>query len=709
MDMTFKGRSGDRKLKRIQSMSAFKRFLFLIAMGQASLAWSSVALTDLDFAALSGDQVEISLSFDGKPPTPEGYVIEKPARISLTFDDVVSKLSTKQQSLGSGNARSVTVMQAQGRSRLIIALDRLVPYSTKIEGNKFVVVVGQTDQQMLAQSAVRKPQSINMSSPTQVSEPDAGLRNIDFTRGTQGEGQVILTLADPSVEVDMKEESGKIVVKIADAKLADSLRRRLDVKDFATPVNYISAVEEEGGTKLIIEAGGHYEYLAYQTDNVMTINVKPVSEKELEKNKKDAFMYTGEKLSLNFQDIEVRSVLQLIADFTSLNLVASDTVSGNITLRLKNVPWDQALELILKTKGLDKRIVGNVMMIAPADEIAAREKLELEANKQVAELAPLRSEFIQINYAKAANIQSILASDGGVLTSRGKLLVDERTNTLLVQETAAKIEEIRDVVAVLDVPVKQVLIEARIVIANDDFTNQLGVKWGGAGFDPKSANRENLIGGSSETLIQLANQDTITNPDDLVVDLGAVGEGVSSIALGVLSTASGFLELELSALEAEGQGEVISTPKILTADQQKARISSGTEIPYQQAASSGATAIAFKEAVLALEVTPQITPDKSIIMDIKINKDSVGKLVGNAAIPSIDKNEIETRALVGNGETVVLGGIFAMEKTHNELKTPFFGDLPIVGFLFKKKVVVDEKQELLVFITPKVVEGVMAR
>lgn len=690
-------------------MSAFKRFLFLIAMGQASLAWSAVALTDLDFAALSGDQVEISLSFDGQPPVPEGYVIEKPARISLTFNEVVSKLSTKQQSLGTGNARSVTVMQAQGRSRLIIALDRLVPYSTKIEGNKLIVVVGQTDQQMLAQSASQKPQAISMSSKASTSASNTGLNNIDFMRGTQGEGQVILTLADPSVEIDMKEESGKIVVKIPDAKLADSLRRRLDVKDFATPVNYISAVEEEGGTKLIIEAGGHYEYLAYQTDNVMTINVKPVTEKELEKNKKDAFMYTGEKLSLNFQDIEVRSVLQLIADFTSLNLVASDTVSGNITLRLKNVPWDQALELILKTKGLDKRIVGNVMMIAPADEIAAREKLELEANKQVAELAPLRSEFIQINYAKAADIQTILASDGGVLTSRGKLLVDERTNTLLVQETAAKIEEIRDVVAVLDVPVKQVLIEARIVIANEDFTNELGVAWGGAGWDDKSFDRRNIVGGSTDTLIEIANNDTKTFPGAYAVDLGVTSAGASSLALGVIKSAGELIALELSALEAEGRGEVVSTPKVLTADQQKARIASGTEIPYQQAASSGATAISFKEAVLALEVTPQITPDKSIIMDIKINKDAVGELVGNGQIPSIDKNEIQTRALVGNGETVVLGGIFSMETFNNEIKTPFFGDLPLVGFLFKKTVVIDEKQELLVFITPKVVEGVMAR
>lgn len=697
-------------------MSAIKRVLLLMFMGHVSIAWSSVALTDLDFAALSGDQVEISLSFDGKPPSPEGYVIEKPARISLTFDDVVNKLPVKQHSLGSGNARSLTVLQAQGRSRVIIALDRLAPYRTRIEGNKLIVVVGQDEMQAAVKNSSKNSQDIELKNSAPSAAPSAsGLRNIDFVRGAQGEGQVVLTLSDASIEVDMKEEAGKIVVQLPDVKLAAALRRRLDVKDFATPVNFISAIEEEGGTKLIIEAAGHYEYLAYQTDNVMTINVKPVTEKELEKNKKDAFIYTGEKLSLNFQDIEVRSVLQLIADFTSLNLVASDTVSGSITLRLKNVPWDQALELILKTKGLDKRIIGNVMLVAPADEISAREKLELEANKQVAELAPLRSEFVQINYAKAASIQAILSGEGGVLSSRGKLLVDERTNTLLVQETAAKIEEIRDVVAVLDVPVKQVLIEARIVIANKDFSNELGVAWGGAGWDPakyspaNGVNRSNIIGGSNDTLIQIANEDTITNPQDLVVDLGVTSSDATSLALGVISTASGLLELELSALEAEGTGEIVSTPKVLTADQQKARISSGTEIPYLQAASSGAATIAFKEAVLALEVTPQITPDDSIIMDIKINKDSVGELVGNQQIPSIDKNEIQTRVLVGNGETVVLGGIFSMESFDNEVKTPFFGDLPFVGFLFRKTAVIDEKQELLVFITPKVVEGVMAR
>jgi type IV pilus assembly protein PilQ len=712
-----------KELKRLSEkhirkfgMGAIKKILLVILLGNVSVAWSSVALTGLDFAALPGDQVEISLTFDGAPPEPEGYVIEKPARISLTFDDVSNKLKSKQHALGVGSARSLTVVEAQGRSRVIIAMDRLLPYRTRKEGNKLFITVGQNEsQQVLAQQSSTSGEvgglaySGGASGEGSVARPVAGLQNIDFVRGEQGEGQVVLMLSDSSVEVDMHEENGKIVVELVDMGLADALRRRLDVKDFATPVQYIDAIEEDGSTKLLIEATGHYEYLAYQTDKTLTVNVKPVSQRELEKNRKDVFMYTGEKLSLNFQDIEVRSVLQLIADFTSLNLVASDTVSGGITLRLKNVPWDQALELILKTKGLDKRLVGNVMLVAPADEIAAREKLELEANKQVEELAPLRSEFVQINYAKAADIQAILTGESGLMTPRGKLIVDERTNNILLNETASKIEEIRDVIAVLDVPVKQVLIEARIVVANEDFTNELGVAWGGAGADAQSLNRRNIIGGSNDTLIQLADNDTVTNPQDLVVDLGVTAAGATSLALGVISTASGLLELELSALEAEGSGEIVSTPKVLTADQQKARISSGTEIPYQEASSSGATSVSFKEAVLSLEVTPQITPDDSIIMNIKINKDAVGELVGNSQIPSVDKNEIETTVLVGNGETVVLGGIFSMESFENEIRTPFFGNLPIIGFLFRKQVVIDEKQELLVFITPKVVENVLSR
>lgn len=675
-----------------------------------SSAYAAVALKDLQFAALPGDQVEIMLTFDAPPPDPVGYSIEQPARIALDLVGVASALDSKYHALGVGNTRSITVVEAKDRARLIINLDRLASYDTRADGNMLFITVGEdVNKRIAATKTQNQAVSIDTAESEENLERVAGVEDLDFVRGEQGEGQVVITLTDPSATLDMREESGRIIVELVGEILPQRLRRRLDVTDFATPVQKIDAIQESGNAKFIIEADGHYEYLAYQADNILTVNVKPVTQKELEKKRKEAFMYTGEKLSLNFQDIEVRSVLQLIADFTSLNLVASDTVDGRITLRLQNVPWDQALELVLKTKGLDKRRVGNVMLVAPADEIAAREKLELEANRQVAELAPLRSEFVQINYAKALDIQTLLGGETGIMSSRGTMIVDERTNTILIQDTAAKIEELRDVISVLDVPVQQVLIEARIVVANSDFTNELGITWGGFGVDAKSSGRSNLIGGSSETLIEVVNGDDITNPNDLVVDLGVISGDATRLALGVISTASGFLELELSALEAEGSGEIISTPKVLTADQQKARISSGTEIPYEQASSSGATSIVFKEAVLSLEVTPQITPDERIIMDIKVNKDSVGELFGNQQIPAIDTNEIETTVLVDNGDTVVLGGIFSVESFDTEVRTPFFGNLPIIGRLFRKNVETDEKQELLVFITPKVVQGILAQ
>lgn len=685
--------------------------LLLLSLLVVRPAMAASTLQDLEFAALPGDQVEIKLSFDSPPPQPVGYSIEKPARIALDLVGAKSGLSSKYHTLDVGNTHSITVVEASDRARLIISLDHLAAYSTRVEGNILFITVGQdVDKRVANSQSESKTLAIDSGQSSAKSDSrgqEGAVESIDFIRGDQGEGQVMITLSRSDVELDLHEESGRIIVELVGESLPERLRRRLDVTDFATPVKRIDAVQEDENTKFIISAEGDFEYLTYQADKVITVSVKPVSLKDLEKKRKETFLYTGEKLSLNFQDIEVRSVLQLIADFTSLNLVASDTVDGRITLRLQNVPWDQALELILKTKGLDKRRVGNVMLVAPADEIAAREKLELEANRQVSELAPLHSEFVQVNYAKAIVLQGLLAGEAGLLSTRGTMLVDERTNTILIQDTAAKIEEIRNVISVLDVPVQQVLIEARIVVANSDFTNELGVTWGGFDIDAKSGSRSNIIGGSSETLIQVANGDDVTNPQDLVVDFGVISQAATRLALGVLSSNSGFLELELSALEAEGKGEIISTPKVLTADQQTARISSGTEIPYEQVSSSGATNIVFKEAVLSLEVTPQITPDSRIIMDIKVNKDSVGELFGNQQIPAIDTNEIETTVLVDNGDTVVLGGIFSVESFETVVKTPFFGDLPMIGRLFRKTVLTDEKQELLVFITPKVIHGIL--
>lgn len=692
-------------------------------------AASATALNNLQFASLPGGQVEITLSFDSAPPETKGYTIETPARIVLDLLGSDSTLENKYHNLGVGNARSVTVMETQDRTRLIINLTELVSYTTEAVGNDLVLTVGRSEQeQALSQDLTDKGTTMSGIDADEAKAQGSIIQEIDFRRGADGDGQLIVQLSDPNVSVDMSEQGGKIVVSFMGVGLPDELRRRLDVIDFATPVQIIDAMVEEGNAVMHIKPTGYYEYLAYQADETFTISVKPITEQELEARNKDNFLFTGEKLSLNFQDIEVRSVLQLIADFTGLNLVASDTVSGRITLRLKNVPWDQALDLILKTKGLDKRKVGNVMLVAPADEIAARERLELETTKQVEELAPIRTEFIQVNYAKATDIAGLISgADGaGMLSTRGSVTVDERTNTILIQDTANKIEDVRRVLSRLDVPVKQVLIEARVVVANTNFDKELGVRWGGYGYnvdegfqdrdgdgnaDSFDVNR--YYGGSRTTIGEqwdsYSDLDTleITRPDDLVVDLGVANSQATSFAIGFFTESTGLLELELSALEADGQADIVATPKVLTADQQAARIASGTEIPYQEASSSGATSVSFKEAVLSLDVTPQITPDGRIIMELQVNQDTVGQVFNN--VPSIDTNSIETSVLVNDGETVVLGGVFRTESINSVVKTPFFGDLPLIGRLFKKTVKNDQKQELLVFITPKIVKGALAQ
>ena len=703
--------------------------LYAVVLLAHQAAFAEVAtLKNLEFASLPGDQIELRLQFDSIPPEPKGYTIEKPARIALDLSGVQSQLKSKYHNLGVGNARSLTVMGAKDRTRLIINLTELVPYRTAVVGHELIVTVGRDAQEKILGQDSSGGQTISTYQSADVIERVAvvsAVSEVDFRRGNQGEGQVIITLTDPTASVDMREESGRIVVEFIGVTLPEQLHRRIDVVDFATPVKSIDAITEEGNAVLIIRPEGDYEYLAYQADNKFTISVKPVPIEELEKRKKERFVFTGEKLSLNFQDIEVRSVLQLIADFTELNLVASDTVSGRITLRLQNVPWDQALDLILKTKGLDKRTIGNVMLVAPADEIAAREKLELETSKQVEELAPLRTEFIQVNYAKAADLAGLLASgegSGGLLSSRGSATVDERTNTMLIRDTSAKIEDIRAFFSKLDIPVQQVLIEARVVVANTSSGVDLGVKWGHVGLSRQrglNADGESIrfqdsnftVGGSTQTIWDMRDPDddgtiTISRPDNLMVDLGVVGDGASSFALGFSSLGSGLLELELSALESSGHADIIATPKVLTADQQTARIASGTEIPYQEASSSGATSVAFKEAALSLEVTPHITPDGRIIMELQINQDTVGDEF--AGIPSINTNQIQTNVLVNNGETIVLGGVFETSTVESVTKTPFFGDLPVIGRFFRNTSKSERKQELLIFITPKIVKDVLA-
>ena len=682
----------------------------------------SAEVQSIEFAALPGDQTEIKVTFDEAPPLPRGYTIERPARIALDLEGVTSALTQKHHNLGNGNARGVTVMEASGRTRMIINLAQLVGYETEVVGNDLIIRVGKDARDaMLARKTERDvtfgqsdDEKAALATQSQQVSEIKGLTDIDFRRGDEGEGQVVISLSDPTASVDLREESGKIVVEFIGVHLPEQLRRRIDVTDFATAVNRIDAMVEDGNSKLVIHPNSNYEYLAYQADNTFTVSVKEISKVEQEKRNRDKFLYTGEKLSLNFQDIEVRSVLQLIADFTSLNLVASDTVSGKITLRLQNVPWDQALDLILKTKGLDQRKIGNVLLVAPADEIAAREKLELETTRQVEELAPLRTEYVQVNYAKAVDLLELIAgADGsGFLSSRGSATVDERTNTLLIQDTAGKIEEVRALFARLDIPVQQVLIEARVVVANANVASELGVKWGGGAYKA-SGNNQLTVGGSEQTTFDFMtpNDDgdieitrSTGSPEYLGVDLGVAGDAASAFSVGFSKIGSGFLSLELSALESDGFADIIATPKVLTADQQTARIASGSEVPYQESTSSGATSIAFKEAALSLEVTPQITPDGRIIMDLQINQDTVGKIYNN--IPSIDTNQLQTRVLADDGETIVLGGVFRNQTVNQVDKTPFFGDLPVLGRFFKRTTKTDEKQELLIFITPKLVKNI---
>jgi type IV pilus assembly protein PilQ len=489
----------------------------------------------------------------------------------------------------------------------------------------------------------------------------------------------------------------------------ESLIRRFDVTDFATPVQAIDVSTTERGTRLKLSADGLYDYLAYQTGSQYILAVAALSEEE-KRDRLNEFDYVGDRISLNFQDIEVRAVLQLIADFTELNLVASDSVTGNITLRLQNVPWDQALDLVLKTRGLDSRQVGNVLMVAPAQEIAERERQEIEANKQLAELAPLQSEFIRIRYAKAIDVIGLFeagSEEGGSLISeRGSVVVDERTNSIVVTDTAAKLSEIRDLIEKVDIPIRQVMIEARIVIASSNIDEQLGIRWGG-GYLNVNGDKFTSVAGDTASVTSLNNQliggGQVTAPSAPFVDLG-VAEGTSGFAVGFTSTDL-FLTAELSALEASGEGEVVSQPKVITGDKQKASIKSGTEIPYQEGAASGATTTAFKEAVLKLDVTPNITPDDRVLLDLVVNQDSVGALVpsGNGGlIPTIDTTELTTQVLVGNGETVVLGGVFKNEELVKVEKVPVLGDIPYLGKLFKSTANTQQKTETLIFITPRI-------
>lgn len=679
----------------------------VLAIGLSSTAAAaSATIEDITYSTLPGNKVQIKLTLSGEIQEPSSFVIDDPARLALDFPDTSINLASRTLGIGAGSARSVTAVEAGGRTRVVVTLVRQVPYQLDISGDTVVITL---DSGTSSTTDMESSKAILGTGKAVHS-----VTSVDFRRGDQGEGRVLVTLSDARTVADVREEAGQIVVDFYDASLPGELERKLDVVDFATAVKSIDTFAKDNNVRLVITPGiADYEHLAYQSENVLTIDVKQISQEKREAAKKEKFGYVGEKLSLNFQNIEVRAVLQLIADFTGLNLVTSDTVQGNVTLRLKNVPWDQALDIVLKTKGLAKRQMGNVLLVAPSEEIAAREKLELEAAKQIEELAPLRSEYIQINYAKALDLADLMKNeDNNLLTpGRGNVSVDERTNTLLVLDTADRLSDIRRLVATLDIPVRQVLIESRIVVANDDFGKDLGVRFGGINFN-RDEEKDPIVTGNLNGIVDIINGSPVPVDRTLNVNLPAAPASAIPATIGLAIAKLPFgtlLELELSAMQQEGRGELISSPRVITANQKKAYIEQGTEIPYLEAAASGAAVISFKKAVLKLEVTPHITPDDRIIMDLLINQDTLGVLVQllGGSVPSIDTQELNTQVLVDNGETVVLGGIYQQELVNNVNRVPFLSDIPYLGLLFRSNSDRDQKQELLIFVTPKIIKDAL--
>lgn len=680
----------------------------------AAWLWTIAAFTDaaviedIAFSSQPGGRLEVQLTFDEPPVADlESYTIEEPARIVVDLPQTRSVLEEKRFPLSEPNATSVMLLEAGDRTRLIVNLVELVPFESEISGRRLILRVGRDTGEFAASQTKTE---ILRNDANRVERVVSEITDLTFQRSSDGEGLLVLTLSNPAVDASIFSEGGKITLQFMNTNVREALIRRFDVTDFATPVQKVEVTTTERGTRLQLQADGRFDYLAYQTGNEYVLAVAPMTLDE-KRERLNEFNYVGDRISLNFQNIEVRSVLQLIADFTELNLVASDSVTGNITLRLQSVPWDQALDLVLKTRGLDSRKIGNVLMVAPAQEIAERERLEIEANKQLAELAPLQSEFIRIRYAKAAEVVTLFAAGseegGSLISERGSVVVDERTNSIVVTDTAAKLAEIRDLIEKVDIPIRQVMIEARIVIASSNIDQQLGIRWGG-GYLNVDGDKFTSVAGDTASVTNLNSQliagtSPVQMPTAPFVDLG-VSARTSGFAVGFTSTDL-FLTAELSALEASGEGEVVSQPKVITGDKQKASIKSGTEIPYQEGAASGATTTAFKEAVLKLDVTPNITPDDRILLDLVVNQDSVGELVpsGNGGlIPTIDTTELTTQVLVGNGETVVLGGVFKNEELVKVEKVPLLGDIPYLGNLFKSRANTQQKTETLIFITPRI-------
>ncbi len=715
---------------KIKPTVAHRKMLKLIALAHAGflLFWGASVgaqqgnrLQDIQVQSLPGQRVELKLIMSETAPEPLAFTIDNPARIALDLPNTALGMSSRSRDVNLGPLNSVLTAEANGRTRVVLNLGSMVEYQTSQSGNVVTVTLGDGGEYDSGSTQFAS----SPSTPTRSYAAAGGrsISSVDFRRTRDGGGRVIVNLTDPSTPVDIRQEGGRVVAVFKDTSLPAELMRRLDVMDFATPVTTVDTLRTNLDTRIVISADGKYEQLAYQSDNEFTIEINPAPETTAAESSlfSEDKEYEGQRLTLNFQDIETRAVLQLLAETSGRNIIVSDSVQGNVTLRLRNVPWDQALDIVMTTKGLDMRQNGNVIMVAPADEIAARETADLEAQLAIAELEPIYSEFLQVNYAKATDLSSLISGAEGssMLSERGSIAVDERTNTLLVQDTAERLQDIRRMVRTLDIPVKQVLIESRIVVVNDDFSRDLGIRLGITtdNIGPRDlvvtsgsgAGANNFLSSILDAANDPSGQSRVSFPElneRYNVNL-PISNPAGRFSLALLKS-DVLVDLELSALEAEGNGEIVSTPRVVTANQKEATIKQGVEIPYQQSASSGATTIQFKEAVLELTVTPQITPDNNIIMDLRVHKDSVGEQVSagqfGGTIPSIDTRSIETQVLVADGQTVVLGGIYETERRETVNKVPFLGDIPVAGNLFKSKQRTDNKAELLIFVTPRILE-----
>lgn len=726
-DLSLNNIVGRLAMVRFMNIKSTKKLLMVLLMVNGfflgSSAKAQVSLDDIQFASLPGGLLEVELVFNRAPPAPTVFEIENPSRLVMDFIGISNDLGQTRFPVNSRIADSVTVVDSGDRVRMIVNLSESTSYISSVQGNSLMVTIGDGNS---AAGASNITSNSNAGSGT-----TGDIGRIDFRRDEAGAGQIIIDLANDNLVGNLNRSGNRLELEFLNADLDDDLQMRLDVTDFATPVRNVDIFSDNDNVMVVAEMISDFDYLAFQSSGEYIINITPIAGAAAAAGGIGAFSFTGELINVNFQNVDIHSVLSLLAEVNDFSLVVSDSVSGNVTLRLVNVPWDQALDMVLRSEDLDQRIEGTVMYIAPAAEISAAELQQLQNEQDAVNLAPLVTEYIEINYADALALQGLMSGEGGtILSSRGTVTVDARTNTLIVQDVAAVIEDVRDMIRRLDIPVRQVLIEARIVNASTNFSNALGIRWGGAQRVPGAGDRF-IITGSQEASIEYGNnldaynqaiaqailggssvQEALAGatlappsfPAALAVDLGVASP--SSIALGYAGN-KGLLELELSALEASGNGEVIAQPKVTTQDQQLARIESGLQIPYQSQAggTAGGTSTEFIAAVLALEVTPQITPDGRINMLLAINQDSV--VPGAGSVPAISTNAVTTRVLVNDGETIVLGGVFREEISTTISKTPLLGDLPYVGNLFKRTTNEETKTELLIFITPSIINEFM--